>query len=110
MQHVQKALLDYHHLLDYAGDLVLIPTAKFPRLALAGYLQPLLGGLTPEDTSTPAVMHFTEANCGVTFHPEVASISTDSPTLFQHKSLSNHGLVKCSVTTNVGRVWISHVG
>lgn len=81
MQHAQKAL-DYHHLLDHAGDLVLISAVKVPLACPGRPPAAFFEGLTPEDTSTPIVIHFIEANHGITFHHEVASISTESPKLF----------------------------
>lgn len=79
MQCTQQAL-DYHHLLDYHSNLALILSAQVP-LAQPGWpLQPMTGGLTPEDTSTPAVIYLIEANHGINFHHEVAR--TESPTPF----------------------------
>lgn len=40
----------------------------------------MTGGLTPADTSTPAVIHLIEDSQGMNFHHEVSR--TESPTLF----------------------------
>lgn len=77
VQHAQKAL---DTIISWSG--FNIGSKYFYQVALAGYLQLLLGGLTPEDTSTSTVAHFIEANCGIAFSHKVASISTESPTLF----------------------------